>query len=139
MISSKWITNIINIEFRDFKNQLPYQRTGDDCYIYFYLILDIDKKNWMEGIHKCTIAFIRCWIHLIPQSAEKLSPVFISVRNVEVWIKSLTWISNLMCFCSGEKIGIMLESMRGIMIAFKEDRHRAVLGKLEENIHMVEK
>ncbi|XP_055999732.1 inhibitor of nuclear factor kappa-B kinase subunit epsilon-like isoform X2 [Ostrea edulis] len=39
----------------------------------------------------------------------------------------------------GEKIGIMLESMRGIMIAFKEDRHRAVLGKLEENIHMVEK
>lgn len=41
--------------------------------------------------------------------------------------------------CSGEKIAMMLDSMKGIMAAFKEDRHRVVLGKLEENIHMVEK
>ncbi|XP_061187397.1 serine/threonine-protein kinase TBK1-like [Saccostrea echinata] len=50
---------------------------------------------------------------------------------------------NLAChsdtYRCGEKIEVMLESMRGIMIAFKEDRHRVVLGKLEENIHMVEK
>lgn len=34
---------------------------------------------------------------------------------------------------------MMLDSMQGIMAAFKEDRSRVVLGKLEENIHMVEK
>lgn len=42
-------------------------------------------------------------------------------------------------FRCGEKISMMLDSMKGIMAAFKEDRHRVVLGKLEENIHMVEK
>uniref|UniRef100_K1PXF0 TANK-binding kinase 1 coiled-coil domain-containing protein n=1 Tax=Magallana gigas TaxID=29159 RepID=K1PXF0_MAGGI len=41
-------------------------------------------------------------------------------------------------FRCGEKISMMLDSMKGIMAAFKEDRHRVVLGKLEENIHMVE-
>ncbi|XP_078309872.1 inhibitor of nuclear factor kappa-B kinase subunit epsilon-like [Crassostrea virginica] len=42
-------------------------------------------------------------------------------------------------FRCSEKIGMMLDSMQGIMAAFKEDRSRVVLGKLEENIHMVEK
>lgn len=34
---------------------------------------------------------------------------------------------------------MMLDSMKGIMVVFKEDRYRVVFGKFEENIYMVEK